>query len=102
MAMPEKRCKTCRWWGDPEAIQKFVNVNRCVAPKVLFAGEGQPVNEDEPWGDQVLLGLDDNPETPQHAIAPDEASVMDGSGYFAALLTGPEFGCVNHEEDKTA
>jgi hypothetical protein len=28
----------------------------------------------------------------------DEASLVDGSEYYAALLTGEAFGCVNYEE----
>jgi hypothetical protein len=30
---------------------------------------------------------------------PNEAALVDGSEYYAALLTGEAFGCVNHESD---
>lgn len=33
----------------------------------------------------------------ERPIEPSGASVIDASEYYAALLTGPDFGCVNHE-----
>jgi hypothetical protein len=79
-------CKNCKWWQtkndwdyegirydrDPnyERILNKVYAQECKSPKLKFY------------------------ERPD----PDGACVVDGSQYRAELLTGPDFGCVNHEE----
>lgn len=97
-----KTCQTCRWWrlvqGDDESyrIRNLVvgnhptthevfsesqavqlhgyRVRQCLAPKLLF------------YQRPSRNGL----------------AMLDGSGYFAALVTGEDFGCVLHEDPPLA
>ena len=91
--MKEKLCGTCKWWlvmkrdfsscmpydenrevqlqTEEEVIAVFgFTVRRCYSPKLLFC---------------------------ERPIEADFASVQDASNYSAVLLTGGDFGCVNHE-----
>ena len=83
------RCQTCRWWTPADDYNEIAHpldptndylpmampfeVRLCKSPKLLFY------------------------ERP----AIDGGTVVDGSQYKASLLTGPEFGCVNHEPEAT-
>jgi hypothetical protein len=83
------RCATCAHWRDaddghrgprdlailgpdyrPVVPQPF-DIHQCLSPKVRFYE--RPVE--------------------------DGVAVMDGSEYWATMVTGPHFGCVNHEPD---
>jgi hypothetical protein len=80
------RCRSCRWWQeasdkdsaasfndaslrDPETYEIIDAVRFCRSPALRFS------------------------ERP----ADDGAAVVDGSGYYGALMTGPAFGCVNFD-----
>jgi hypothetical protein len=68
-------CKTCRWWqqrrrDDVGSIYGSGD-HQCVCPKIVSPGDGLP--------------------------DADGAELCDASGYFAAILPGPDFGCVHHE-----
>jgi hypothetical protein len=84
----EQRCETCRHWkaeGEADDLEGF---RLCDSPKVRFATTRRPA----PGADAVLL--DESTDTP---IPIDGAGVLDGSGYWGALVTGAKFGCVQHE-----
>lgn len=70
-------CGTCDYWKE---VNKY-NVGKCIG-----------IQHDELGGE----GYDDdcNPIETNN----DSAFVVDGSGYFAALKTRENFGCVMHSE----
>lgn len=77
-------CKTCRHWSETDRV----GFGRC---------GGIPMGRDklvEPDYVETVFVNDDTDEL----IPPDGAAAMDGSGYFAAIITGPDFGCTLHEE----
>lgn len=81
--MDKPTCRTCRHYrarekGEPKS---------CHSPHLHF---GQRDWNDE--GDEFII--DDKTKEP---VAPADAGLLDGSGYFAALYPGPDFGCVHHE-----
>lgn len=86
-------CKTCKHWkaiGDSNfrADQRADEVCRPFDPDTYEPMElGYEVRECK---SPFLRWF----ETP----GPSEAALVDGSEYYAALLTGEDFGCVNHEE----
>lgn len=79
-------CATCRHWRDDDGRHNGIThpydpdtyaemkmpfpVLRCTHPKLLFC---------------------------ERPVERDGFAVADGSTYFAALYTGPSFGCVRHE-----
>ena len=81
-------CKTCVHWRnddrwsdqlsrpvDPDTYEHMVmpfEVRRCMSPHLLFC---------------------------ERPLERDGFAVADGSEYFAALYTAPDFGCVLHVED---
>lgn len=72
-----EHCKTCRWWGvEPEqgirGDQPSDGTNFCGNPGIAFSEDSGPV----PIGG---------------------ASILDGSGFWGAIVTHDEFGCVRHE-----
>lgn len=83
-----KTCETCRWWResdsptgsrvthptDPDTYEPMVmpwDVRQCACPRIRFY---------------------------ERPVERNEACVIDGSEYSAGLCTGPDFGCVLHEE----
>lgn len=86
-------CKTCKWWKQPKEIDEedradISNGRVCSCPKTVFGDQRYASSVDR-------VVLDDATEEP---IDPSGAAVLDGSGYWGCLVTGPDFGCVNHEE----
>ena len=86
-------CKTCKHWISLEGSDYFADKR---AARVC-----QPIDPDtyEPMALGYEVRECKSPllrwfETPE----PNEAALVDGSEYYAALLTGQDFGCVNHEE----
>lgn len=79
-------CKTCQWWqDDTEAHRRRSNVKNCTCPKVIFATVD--------YESDAAVAEED----PHHVLSGNEAGVEDGSGYFARLITGPDFGCIHHQ-----
>ena len=84
------RCASCRWWVlvpstdsdshyteplDLDTMQPLpqdFEVRRCANPRLTFC---------------------------ERPARPDGATLIDGSEYLAAFLTGPEFGCVLWEQE---
>lgn len=83
-------CGTCRFWGADvtDAIRRsryFNEVRPCSAIR---------------QNDAYLYSVDRDREPPlagPKAGLSDKAEVVDGSGFFAALRTAADFGCVLHE-----
>jgi len=66
------KCKNCKWWGtNPDERDDMPS---CASPKLIFTD-----------------GYD------HYEPKPDDVIIQDGSGYFARLYPGPEFGCDNFE-----
>ena len=78
------RCRTCRHWTLSGARDDKVTRD-CKSPKITFA----------------VLKYEDNLDVvvdkSGSSIASNGAGVMDGEGYWAGLVTGPDFGCIHHE-----
>ncbi len=84
------RCKNCQWW-KPRNIS--TESHECACPKIFFAVLRDLPNNAGP-DDSVEMGYSEESD-PEHVLGGDEAAVIDGSGYFAAFVPGPEFGCVH-------
>lgn len=74
--MPGNNCRTCRFWKPPNEPWASATTNQrtCASPKVLKG-----------------YGMTGPPK--------DGMVVENDEGW--ALLTGPDFGCVNYEESGT-
>jgi hypothetical protein len=87
--MTTARCATCVHWRDSQKHHR--------GPR-----------------DLAVLGPDYRPVTPQpfelhECLSPkvrfyerpevDGVALMDGSEFFATMVTGPDFGCIHHEPD---
>ena len=88
MPTDAKTCKTCKWWVkdvirhraegvmepiDPdtwEPMKMPFEVRVCTSPRLLFY---------------------------ERPVESNQAAVIDGSEYYAALITAEDFYCVNHE-----
>lgn len=87
----EMKCKNCRYWGnlkgeegrlseyysptDPDTFEPMASefkVKHCTNPKLLFC---------------------------ERPLDKNGFSVVDGSNYFASLITAEDFGCVLFEAD---
>jgi hypothetical protein len=87
-------CKTCQFWGlDEQPVHanaavrdKFPNIRPCLSPKVHFIGGGYHRD-----GQPAVSSRD-----PHHVLDGDEVGVEDGSGFWAFMFTGPDFGCIHH------
>jgi len=78
------KCKTCKFWTKPESEYGEVpGVGRCTA-MVMFWDATEWVEDS-----------DFRQLKPQYKQA--LAFVQDGSDYYAALKTLPDFGCILHE-----
>jgi len=82
-------CRNCNWWTreeydfkftyfwptDPDTYERRMEfpftVCYCKSPRLSFF---------------------------EHPVEPDGATLLDGSEYWAGLVTGPEFGCVHWQE----
>lgn len=81
-----KNCKSCKYWVDPKHSYDMLiyptdedtyeekkmpfRVRECRSPHLLFL---------------------------ERPVTPHQATLEDGSGYKARMVTGPDFGCVNWE-----
>lgn len=84
-------CNECRWWGTANGKEsQYSNAKICQCPKVLFV-TSRWFKED--GDDNAVVSANDQ----DHVLAADECGVMDGSGYAASLVPGPDFGCVHWE-----
>lgn len=76
-----KTCKTCKWWDkDGSRSQKHQQTQLCLCPSISSSASNAE------WCPNTFNVTGSN------------AELIDGSGYLALLRTGPDFGCVHHEE----
>ena len=87
-----KTCKTCKWWQKDER-SGVMKITDPVDPDTY-----EPM--DMPW--EVRFCLCPRVRFFERPVGRNEAAVVDGSEYWARLCTGPEFGCVLHEESDTS
>lgn len=81
-------CSTCKWWiNDENNYNEYDYIKYDINP---VTGEKIGLHKVKECQNPKLVFY----ETPSK----DGACVVDGSQYKAELLTGPNFGCVNHEE----
>lgn len=80
-------CKSCKWWVK---VDGWLNDDICcpVDPDTFMPME-------MPW--EVRYCTCPRIRFYERPIEPNEAAVVDGSGFKANLLTASEFGCVLHE-----
>lgn len=81
-------CKNCKHWQRDEK-RKFDDFLSPVDPDTC---EEMAMSFEVRYCFSPLLMMLERP------IEANQASVLDGSQYFARLATGPDFGCINFEE----
>ncbi len=80
------RCGTCRFWRGVDALDSWSwNLRPCGA---VLQREDVPVVKD---ADGLDVMDDDGNKTP---VVMPKAMAVDGAGYYAALKTAEDFGCV--------
>lgn len=89
-----KTCGTCEHWGghNPRKYEEQFRHHRCHRVE-------HDCNRDA-TADSWLPGdpEEDREAAKRRASVEDSAVVQDGSGYYAALKTREDFGCVYHKE----
>jgi hypothetical protein len=86
-------CATCHWWreANPKPSHTHLRAEDVCAP--LDPDTYEPIPPVFPlrfcWHPMVCMN--ERPPEPSWVV------VIDASDYYAALLTGPDFGCVHHE-----
>lgn len=79
------KCKTCKFWQEPEnGYGEIPGVGKCSAV-VQF------------W-DATEWNKNSSTRVINEKYSGKLAFVEDGSDYYAALKTFPDFGCIQHEE----
>lgn len=86
------KCGECKYWGSKQPRFKEVDgMNRCGRLKELME------IRDEKWLQFVKSNQDRNPTAEElaykEALKSETAYLEDGSDFYAALITGPTFGC---------
>ena len=84
----KKLCKTCKWWVKKDTSYHGQNPNKCGNPKVSMVSYYRT----EPDGVAEYAR-----DTDRGASEPDDVELCDASGYYAAMLPGPEYGCIHWE-----
>lgn len=88
-------CGTCKYWGDHE--DEGARWRRCVAVKHGVVNRNIDLQEAANYDDNLLPIVENRTQYTDTPIAVSRATVVDGSGYFAALKCEADFGCVLHE-----
>lgn len=94
-------CETCRFWLASSASDwefDALGVGDCQAIKMRSdikdeAFEHRPRKDFDDWDEVEKLEVE--------ALRAAKAFAVDGSGYYAALRTFPDFGCVLHQRKET-
>lgn len=85
--MSDQRCKNCKHWKREQTVFAWdAKTNKAAWPLHPY-GTCERIRMEGEIGD-----IERNPE--QSVIDDEPAFVEDGSGCFAALRPGPEFGCI--------
>lgn len=103
-----KTCGTCRFWGAereddvPDHVSLF-RVCGAIKHDAQFYTDDQNREGLEPYGGDVPRDADWRAaELAKYNgfRASERAAAADGSGYYGALKTRDDFGCILHEEGK--
>lgn len=81
-------CKSCVHWGIREE-DRYCGV---LTPLDTDTGEEMELPYKVKYCNSPDVLFYERP------VKPNQACVVDGSEYMAKLITGPEYGCVNHKE----
>lgn len=91
-------CETCRWWmfDTPDWQFDDLRIGECKRVKQREVIEDEATRDlvDGRWNDAAEDAI-------KSAMQEARAIVVDGSGYYAALRTMPDFGCNRHEYSPT-
>jgi hypothetical protein len=89
-----ERCETCQHWTFAEPDWEFDDMR---------FGTCRAIKQRQTIEEEALAGLDDEDrwsgradELKRAALGASKAIAVDGSGYYAAVRTAPDFGCVLH------
>lgn len=87
------RCETCKHWKFEEPDWEFdeLKFGECKAIR-----QREAIEELAFGGDREKRWTDEGEKIMRDAIAAAKAIAVDGSGYYAAVRTAPDFGCVLH------
>lgn len=89
-----RTCDRCRWWDREDTSDQFDDTGGYgshLNAEVEFLGSDDPAAFRMHRCTSPLLKFQERPGEAKGA------TVIDGSGYFGALATAPQFGCVNWE-----
>lgn len=89
------RCETCKHWKFDKPDWEFDDIKFGECKRIMMRSsivdaaliEAEVSDQFSNDGDRIA----------HDAIAKAKAIAVDGSGYYAALRTAPDFGCVLHE-----
>jgi hypothetical protein len=83
-------CETCQHWNFDERDAEFdgLKIGRCAAIRQR-EDVISPARELEDW--------DAREAEERRLLSEAKAIAVDGSGYYAAIRTAPDFGCTLHE-----
>jgi hypothetical protein len=101
--MQTERCGSCRFWGKKPDGSPIINDGQPETGEFRSCGkiEHDDYNRSDPNPDLAFLDDDDDIiEMNAKRAALGDAVTVDGSGYYAALKTRDQFGCVFHEPTK--
>jgi hypothetical protein len=86
-----KTCKTCKFWNQPkEESWREEEICNPTDPENGFTPIDMGFKIRICGSDKIVFF--ETPPTSSHI------SLIDGSEYYAKMLTGEDFGCVNHED----
>ena len=87
--MTEKLCSNCRFWGTNSEEHESNEYKQCQSvihdDECLSGQDSQPDDDLPSWKGQAKVSA---------WRSTHKACVQDGSGYWAALRTSKDFGCV--------
>lgn len=85
-----KQCRTCEFWQVTQKEKDFWG--SIITP--LDADNWDPM--EMPF--EVRFCRSPKLQRFERPIETDRATVVDGSKFYAAFVTGPDFGCIHHED----
>ena len=86
-------CKTCQYWTNPEANEWDYHAKPVCNP--LDADTGKPMDT----GIEVRICAHPAQTFSERPVEKNGFGVIDGSNYYARLITAEGFGCVRHLAD---
>ena len=87
------KCCTCKHWIEPDERGEYAAFRIC-----------HPYDQDEfdPMEIDFSVRICKSPKNTIFERSPfsDGVSLIDGSQYYAEMMTGEDYGCVNHEREE--